>query len=139
MVRFWPTFTIMLLATLLVWAATAYAAYDRFQFFKPYVEEWNSVASELKVVNRSLNENATTNQYTSASLDIQNYGATDHTGQVTITFYDGANMIIATGNLANTGVVQAGITVSVTIPITWYSNYTIQDWARARCEVKQLS
>lgn len=135
-------FFVAILAAILAVSASGYTIYatvnSDYKFFQPYSETWASYPAELKVAQRSMTLNPDTNQYDNATLSIRNFGATEHTGTVTLVFYDNTGGIIASGQ-AETGTVSPQITVAINIPITWLNNYTATTWARTTCEVTQTT
>lgn len=118
------------LAAILAVSAVLVAATVSFQVQLPFTYELQFLPCKL-IIPSDLAEpikftyNTITQQYENARVQVRNTDLTkSHTGMVEIKLYSNQSVVLATGTV-NTGVISAGLTVEVTVPLQWQIGYTI--------------
>jgi len=123
---------VALLSTLCMGVALVAGAVQQFKIQLPYLLELQFIPTKLEVAYDlakpiEFTYNYTSQQYINAKVQIRNTDTlAAHSGVVEISLINAASIKVASG-MQNTGLLGAGITFEVTVPLTWQPGYTIED------------
>lgn len=96
----------------------------------PFRLNGTTAVADLKIesLDYGSNYNMSTDTYTSVDVVVYNYGSTTQSGTIMAELYDSTHTVVAYGQNDVT-LLAASSTVSVNVPLTWYSAKTIADFA----------
>ena len=127
----WIT-VVALLAVVCMGVTFVAGAVQQFKIQLPYLFELQFIPTKLEVAYDlakpiEFTYNYTSQQYINAKVQVRNTDTlAAHSGVVEISLINAASIKVASG-MQNTGLLGAGITFEVTVPLTWQPGYTIED------------